>query len=454
VVIPVPSSAETTTWFAQLAWVDGAAARDVLVTAEGSAITRVEVGGDPVAGTTRLPGAVIPGLANAHSHAFHRVLRGRVETHGADFWGWRDQMYAVADQVDPDSYHRLARATYAEMTLNGYTTVGEFHYLHHRPGGRPHSERNAMGHALVAAAQDVGVRLTLIDTCYLQGGIAGEELDGVQRRFSDGDADSWVERVSEHRPPEGARIAAGIHSVRAVPPRAMEVVSGWAADGGAPLHLHLSEQPAENEVCLEATGRTPTQLVADHGVLGERTTVVHATHLASEDVGRLGRTGTTACLCPTTERALADGIGPASALRAAGSDLALGSDSHAIIDPFVEARSVELHERLVSGRRGHHRPEDLLHAATAGGMASLGWDAGRIAPGQRCDLVALDTSSVRLAGTDDDALAAHVVHAASGADVTDVVIDARHVVRDGEHVLGDVAAELDAAIREVTRGSS
>lgn len=447
---PVAAPAATTSWFAELAWVDGAAARDVLVTADGPTISSVEVDTEPTDAAVRLRGAVVPGLANAHSHAFHRALRGRAETRGGDFWGWRERMYAVADRLDPDRYHRLARATYAEMVLNGYTTVGEFHYLHHGDGGTPYDDPNAVGESLIAAARAVGIRITLIDTCYLRGGVGGEELDDVQRRFSDGDPGSWVHRVDQHRSVEGARIAAGIHSVRAVPPEAMEVVRDWAVGYDAPLHLHLSEQLAENAACLEVTGRTPTRLVADHGVLGGRTTVVHATHLERDDITRLGTSGTRVCLCPTTERALGDGVGPAAALVAAGSGLCLGSDSHAIVDPFEEARNVELHERLVTGRRGHHRPEDLLYAATSGGMASLGWGAGTIAAGQRCDLVAIDTTSPRLAGMVDSQLAAHLVYATTGADVTDVVVDARHVVRDGRHKSLNVADELDRAIHEVT----
>src|SRR4029453_16205275 len=196
----------------------------------------------------------------------------------------------------------------------------------------------------------------------------------------------------------GLRVAAGIHSVGAGAEGAMATVAPWASAREAPLPLHLSEQPAENEACLAATGRTPAGLADAARVLGPRTTAVHATHLTGEDVALLGATGTAVCLCPTTERDLADGIGPALALADAGSPLCLGSDSHAVVDLFEEARAVELDERLASGRRGNHRPADLLAAATEAGMAALGWDAGRLAPGRLADLVTVGLDSVRLAG--------------------------------------------------------
>jgi formiminoglutamate deiminase len=242
-------------------------------------------------------------------------------------------------------------------------------------------------------------------------------------------------------------VAAGIHSVRAVDPAAMARVAAWAEERQAPLHLHLSEQPAENQACLAATGHTPAALAHSAGVLGPRTTAVHATHLTDQDVALLGATRTAACLCPTTERDLADGVGPARALAGAGSPLCLGSDSHAVIDLFEEARAVELDERLVTGRRGLHQPADLLAASTGAGMAALGWEAGRLAPGQLADLVTLDLGSVRLAGTRPADAADQLVFAATAADVTSVVVSGRQVVRDRRHLLvPDVGATLDHAI--------
>ena len=438
-----------TAWHAELAWLgpERGVAERVLVEVEGERIAAVSEGADPPPGATRLAGITVPGLANGHSHAFHRALRGRTHQQRGDFWSWRELMYQVAGKLDPDSYLDLARAAYAEMALAGITAVGEFHYLHHDRAGRPYADPNQMGQALVEAAGQAGVRLTLIDTCYLRAGLGGEPLAGPQVRFGDGDAETWAERAGGLRDGPGVRVAAGIHSVRAVDPQAMATVAAWAADRDAPVHLHLSEQPAENQACLAATGRTPAALAESAGVLGPRTTAVHATHLTGEGIARLGATRTTACLCPTTERDLADGIGPARALTGAGSRLCLGSDSHAVVDLFEEARAVELDQRLATGRRGHHRPADLLAAATEAGMDALGWDAGRLAPGRLADLVSVRLDSVRLAGVRPSEAVDHLVFAATAADVTSVVAGGRQVVEDGRHLLvGDVGAALTSAI--------
>jgi formiminoglutamate deiminase len=436
-------------WYAELAWLgrERGVAERVLLQVEGERIAAVTEGADPPPGAARLAGITIPGLANGHSHAFHRALRGRTHRAGGDFWRWRELMYRVAGVLDPDRYLELATATYAEMALAGITAVGEFHYLHHDPAGRPYADPNQMGDALAEAAGRAGVRLTLIDTCYLRAGLDGQPLAGAQVRFGDGDAQAWAERAGAMRDRPGVRVAAGIHSVRAVDPAGMATVAAWAEDRQAPLHLHLSEQPAENEACLAATGQTPAALAASSGVLGPRTTAVHATHLTGQDIALLGTTRTAVCLCPTTERDLADGVGPARSLADAGSPLCLGSDSHAVIDLFEEARAVELDERLVTGHRGHHQPAGLLAAATEAGMAALGWDAGRLTPGHLADLVTLDLGSVRLAGTRPADAVDHLVFAATAADVTSVVVAGRQVVRDGQHLLvGDVGAALDHAI--------
>jgi formiminoglutamate deiminase len=304
-----------------------------------------------------------------------------------------------------------------------------------------------MGSALIEAAGQAGVRLTLIDTCYLHAGLGGEPLSGVQRRFGDGDAAAWAERAGALHDGPTVRVAAGIHSVRAVDPAAMTAVAAWAQDRLAPLHLHLSEQRAENQACLAASGRTPAALAEAAGVLGPRATAVHATHLTGDDIARLGASRTAVCLCPTTERDLADGVGPAAALAGAGSPLCLGSDSHAVVDLFEEARAVELDERLVTERRGHHRPADLLQAATAAGMDALGWEAGRLEPGRLADLVTVGLHSPRLAGTRPAEAVDQLVFAATAADVRQVVVGGRQVVEDGRHLLvGDVAAALAKAI--------
>jgi formiminoglutamate deiminase len=251
--------------------------------------------------------------------------------------------------------------------------------------------------------------------------------------------------VSALKPGPGARLGAAIHSVRAVDPASVAVVAALAAERSWPLHAHVSEQPAENEGCLEAFGKTPSAVLAGAGALSERFTAVHATHLADRDFDLLG--GCSVCLCPTTERDLADGVGPASRLVGAGARLSLGTDSHAVIDLFEEARAVELDERLVEGERGAHCAAALLEAATAGGQASIGWpEAGQIAPDALADLVTVGLDSVRLAGASADHLIESVVFAAEAPDVRHVIVGGAFIVRDGAHARLDVPAELASAI--------
>ena len=441
--------AETLIW-AELAWLGDAVERGVLIEIDGDRFGAVTPGVEqPPLDARRLAGVTVPGLANVHSHAFHRALRGRTHAGKGSFWTWREQMYAVAARLTPDSYLDLARAVYGEMALAGVTGVGEFHYLHHDTGGARYADPNAMSAALVQAAAEAGIRITLLDTCYLTGGVQ-RPLEGPQLRFGDGDAARWAERFQAFRPAgDHARVGAALHSVRGVP--ADQIPEVVAATGDAPLHVHLSEQRAENDGCLAAYGRTPTGVLADAGALGPATTTVHSTHLTAEDIGLLGGAGAGVCMCPTTERDLADGIGPARALADAGSPLSLGSDSHAVIDLFEEARAVELDERLRTEQRGHWTAAALLHAATAAGHAAIGWPhAGRIATGAPADLVTVGLDSIRLAGTRADTAAASLVFAATAADVRHVTVSGREVVRDGEHLLlGDVAARLSATIGAV-----
>ena len=401
----------------QRAWVDGTVLDDVLVEVAGGRFTRVtpDVAAADVPRATRLDGLTLPGLANAHSHAFHRALRGRTQRQRGTFWTWREQMYDVAGRLTPDSYRELAAATFREMVVAGYTSVGEFHYLHHQPDGTLHEEPNAMRDALRDAAETASIRLVLLDTAYLSSGF-GAPPEGVQVRYSDGSGAAWAARA-------GAGPAA-IHSVRAVPRDELHHLRGRH-----PLHVHLSEQVAENDGCLAAYGLTPAGLLHAEGLLGPRTTVVHATHLTDDDIELLGSTRTNVCLTPTTERDLADGIGPARRLADAGCRLSVGSDSHAVVDPFEELRGLEMHERLATRARGHFTAAELLDVATAHDVLGLG-DVGRIEVGARVDLVTLDTTSPRTAGTGDDEHTA--VFAATAADVTHVVVDGRVAHRRGD----------------------
>jgi len=421
----------------------------VRVVVEGDRIRRVipSVAAEP--GDVLLHGVVLPGLANAHSHTFHRALRGRTHADGGNFWTWREAMYAVTHRLDPQTFHSLAKAVFSEMVLAGYTVVGEFHYVHHAEGGRVHEDPNVMGRALISAAREAGIRLTLLDTAYLSGGLTADghlPLDDVQQRFSDGSAAAWADRVADLSGDDTTRIGAAVHSVRAVPREELAVVGAVAASRGLPLHVHLSEQPGENLACQGFYGCSPTELLSGEGLLTASTTAVHGTHLSEKDIRLIGDAGATVCFCPTTERDLADGVGPARALHDARASISLGSDQHAVIDPFEEVRGVEMHERLDSLERGRFSPPELLAMGSLFGYRSLGWDdGGLIAAGHLADLVAVRLDSPRTAGCGGEG----VLYAATSADVTDVVVGGDRVVRDGAHRLGDVGAMLDHAIAAV-----
>ena len=414
----------------------------------GGVITAVETNVPARDRDERLTGLVTPGFANAHSHAFHRALRGRTHADGGSFWNWREQMYRVAGLLDPENYHELATAVFAEMACAGITLVGEFHYLHHRPDGSRYGSDNAMADAVLAAAARAGIRITLLDTLYLRGGLDASgrplPLSPQQARFNDESLEQWHRRHTALHGSATARIGAAVHSLRAVEPSLLPAFADLVS--GGPVHAHVSEQPAENDQVIAAYGRTPTALFADAGLLGPSFTAVHGTHLTSNDIALLGNSGSSVCLCPTTERDLADGIGPGLELQRTGAQLCLGTDQNAVIDMYEEMRGLEMDQRLASGRRGNFVPDALMRAATANGYAALGWDGGSIAVGQVCDLVATDTTSRRTAGAALDQL----WFAAAAADVTTVVVGGGStIVANTRHRLGDVGSLLGAAFEKV-----
>ena len=439
-----------TTYFAQWAW-RGAehAVANVRITVSNGLISAVEDNATKQDGDVAVSGVVMPGLVNAHSHAFHRALRGRTHGGTGDFWSWRTPMYEIANRLTPDSYRELATMTFAEMALSGITGVGEFHYIHHNTDGTKYKNPNEMGLAMVQAAQRAGIRLALLDVAYLHAALDKPEPLAEQKRFSDGNIDAWLDRVDAlGEGGEGWTVGMAPHSVRAVHPRELEEVV--ANRHGKVVHLHVSEQPAENAACVAATGMTPTQVLDNVGLLGPHMTAVHATHLTDTDIALLGSSRTCVCLCPTTERDLADGVGPAAALRDAGATLSVGTDSNAFIDMFEETRAIETDERLVTGKRGLHTPSSLLAAATSVGATSLGWGAHGIQVGNPADFIALSLDSVRLASFDGANGAAHIVHSAAPSDVRDVWVGGKQVVDNFQHTeIGDVVAGLRNAIATV-----
>jgi formiminoglutamate deiminase len=410
---------------------DGVVRSRVRITSAADGLVgRMEEGSDPQPGDIRV-GVAVPGIGNGHSHAFHRALRGRTHDGGGDFWGWRALMYGVAGTLEPDTYRDLATGVFAEMLAAGYTAVGEFHYLHHRADGRAYPHE--MEEAVADAAASVGIRLTLLDTCYLTGGV-GAPLSAEQRRFGDGTADAYLRRwhaLAERVPGLGAAL----HSVRAVPPDAIRVVlDGLPAD--VPLHIHLSEQPQENADVTAAYGVTPTRLLHDAGALSPRLSVVHATHLTDDDVRLLGESGVTVVMCPTTEADLGDGVGPARDLLDAGARLAIGSDQNAVVDPLLELRGLEMQDRLRSLRRGRFTLPELGAALSAGGYGALGRRTP-LTPGGPFDLVELDADSVRTTGADP----AQLPLVATASDVRTVVVGGAVVAADG--VLADGRDPVD-----------
>jgi formiminoglutamate deiminase len=427
------------TFWCEFAFVGGTTERGVKVTCgEDGSITDIAVGVGQD-GAAVLAGVVLPGFANTHSHAFHRALRGRTNARGS-FWTWREDMYRIANRLDPETYLELATATYAEMVMAGFTAVGEFHYLHHQPDGTPYSNPNHMGDVLREAAKRAGIRLTLLDTCYLTGGI-GQPLRDEPVRFGDGDVDRWAERLSLLTADENTRIGAAIHSVRAVPDDAMTTVAAAAAD--RPLHVHLSEQPQENGECLAVYGVTPSELLASHGILGAGTTAIHATHVEPADIALLASSSTGVCLCPTTERDLGDGIGEGFAFDQAGVRISLGTDQHVAIDAFEEMRGIEMNQRLKEQARGLFPPDYLIRIASEHGHRALGWpEAGRIEVGAPCDLVAISLDSVRTSGSETE----QVAMAATAADVRTVIVGGSELVSDGKHQVSNVPRILREAI--------
>ncbi len=342
---------------------------------------------------------LLPGFVNAHSHAFQRGIRGQTHqrTAGApsSFWSWREAMYAAATRLDPEGFYAVTKAAFAEMLRAGITWVGEFHYLHHQPTGDPYDDPNELSWAVVRAARDVGIRLTLLEVFYARAGFE-RPAQPEQRRFCDADVEAYLARVDALR---GAGVDVGItpHSIRAVRREHLIELERYAATHDLVLHTHLSEQPRENDECRAEHGASPAAVFAECGALQRprKFTAVHATHLTAQDRDLLAPQSV--CVCPTTEADLGDGIVDASGLSQRGCNLAVGSDSNAVIDLVQEARLLEMGDRLVSGGRlrlndaeGRLGPA-LAGIASRGGAVSLGRpELGRLAVGCPFDAVVVD----------------------------------------------------------------
>ncbi len=388
--------------------------------------------------------ALLPGFVNVHSHAFQRLIRGRTESRrsgGGDFWSWRTAMYHAAAELSPEQMYDVARAAFLEMALAGTTTVGEFHYVHSTPEGKPYPDPNTMAHQIIAAAKCVGIRIALLRTAYQRAGHRMPQDPG-QTRFLESTEEflANVGSLDDRYHSADAWVGVAPHSIRAVPIDAIESIAGWTRDRKLPLHMHVSEQRAEIEACQQEYGTTPVRLLAKHGVLGERFTAVHAIHIDREEMDLLAENRAGICACPTTERNLGDGIFPARLVMERGIPVAFGSDSQAQIEPLEDARELEYHLRLQSQQRsllddidGQALSARLFRCATANGANALGSEAGEINSGKLADFFTVDLNDVSIAGNSEEDLLSMIVFGMRASAIADVVVSGKFVVRDHRH---------------------
>ena len=387
---------------------------------------------------------VLPGLATAHSHAFQRALRGRTQrraTRAGTFRGWRDEMYRLVEGLSPDDLYAISRFAYTELAMSGVTAVGEFHYVHHGPGGRPYEVPTELADAVVRAARDVGIRICLIRTAYLRAGYRQSAVP-AQERFIDPSIDHVMQDLDDLRSRYGddpqVAVAAAAHSVRAVPISGIRTLAAYADENALPFHMHVSEQRGELKECRAEHGTTPVALLSNEGVLSPRFVAVHATHLEDAEVSALVENHAFVCICRTTERDLGDGLPPMSGLLDAGARLCVGVDSHACENAFEEVRAVELDERSRLERR-HAAAEgpELLDAATRQGYAACGLEAQ-----WKEDRIHLDGNDPSIAAIDPDCAPDAIVFGATPRAVKSVVVAGRQIIAEGRHAQYDETLEL------------
>jgi formimidoylglutamate deiminase len=439
---------------------------EVLVSESGQFLTMPEQLDRSSTQIVDLPGkALLPGFVNVHSHSFQRLIRGKSESRvvsGKDFWSWRGTMYRAASRLDPQDVYDVARMAFLEMVLTGTTTVGEFHYLHNAPDGRPYDDPNLLSKQVIAAARSVGIRIVLLRTAYLRSGF---ELppDAGQIRFFESSTDflnnmSALIRESSEAPSE-VRFGVAPHSIRAVPLPDLREIVAWSRAHQLPVHMHVSEQVAENVACVREYGATPVTLMETDGIPGPDFTAIHAIHLRENEVAMLASADATIGSCPTTERNLGDGILAADRVMAAGIRVALGSDSQTQIDPLEDARELDYHLRLERQERAILDPlgektlgSRLFDCATVHGARSLGVGRGDLSPGSFADFFTVDLKDVSIAGHSTEDLLPIVVFSLNRSAVRDVVVNGRFVVRDQRHVHQDeIISRYGEVYRKVYR---
>jgi formimidoylglutamate deiminase len=386
----------------------------------------VEVG--PATEGERLPGrALVPGFVNDHSHAFQRGLRGLVERMAPsgpqdDFWTWRERMYALAGGLTRESIGKVSHRCYTEMLSAGYTSVTEFHYVHHQFDGKPYGDPNVLAKAIAEAAEDTGIRLLLLPVAYARGGVP---------RFRDPSLAVFLERVDALRRWADTRplveIGVAAHSVRAAPRGWLEGIGEYARANELPLHVHADEQPREIGECEAEHGMRPVELLADVGFLGPRATVVHATHADARELDLLAEHGASVCACPTTEGNLGDGFVPAEGILGRGINLSVGSDSHVRVDPFEELREIETGARRLSGRRNVLVPEG--ETSPTPWLLRAGWGRDWLEGGAAADFFEIDLEHPNLAGVEAEALPSALVFGAGSGVVAASWVAGRRVWR-------------------------
>jgi formimidoylglutamate deiminase len=428
--------------------------------------------------------AVLPGMVNAHSHAFQRVIRGRTEYRTSDrdsFWTWREMMYSAATRLTPEDVYDASRMPFLEMALGGITAVGEFHYLHHAPDGTPYDDPNLLAKEVVRAASDVGLRIALLRVAYVRAGYE-QDANPRQARFIEASPDTYLKNlealagsvkrpsVSEGSMPdacvpnETAWVGVAPHSVRAVPLSYLKEVIAFADTHDLKAHMHVAEQPAEVSACVEEYGRTPTALLETEGLLSERFTAVHAIHVTPKAIATFAKSGAMVCACPTTERNLGDGVVPANEYLKYDVAICLGTDSHVQIDLLEDARELEYHlrlqklERAILGARtpssalpssiesmGDGRASEtaalLFDCATRNGARSIGAPGGSLEPGMPADFFTIDLDDPAIAGATIDTLLPAIAFSSSRAAVSEVVVGGKPIVSEGQHLIQEEVTE-------------
>jgi len=396
--------------------------------------------------------AMLPGMINAHSHAFQRVLRGRTEyrtTNQADsFWTWREMMYSAATRLTPEDIYDASRMAFMEMMLGGITSVGEFHYLHHAPDGTPYDDPNLLAKEVIRAANDVGLRIALLRVAYERSGFR-TEANPRQKRFIEKDPNVYLanlERLTADVSGHTAWAGMAPHSVRAVGLDYLRDVIGFAGSHNLKVHMHVAEQPAEVSACVEEYGRSPVALLETEGLLSRNFTAVHAIHVTPKAVASFAKSGALVCACPTTERNLGDGVVPADEYLKHGVQICLGTDSHAQIDLLEDARELEYHLRLQKLERAvlSDSAARLFDCATMSGARSIDAPSGSLEVGKPADFFTVDLEDPSIAGASNEHLLSNIVFSASRAAIREVVVGGKPIVSEGQHLLQqDVIEKFD-----------